>query len=204
MQAEFPCDHIKPTNEPLSSDVYIIKGEKELWIFDAGSNDEACMKLNETEGKKNLIISHFHNDHTYNVRRVKFDNIYASGYTAERIKEYSDFITIVKNDIYIEDGDIKIHIFPIPSSHSKGSLALELNEEYIFMGDSAYAMQKNGVVVFNAGQVKAEIDRLKSLKADKVILSHEKRPVFRKETIIRNLERVYSKRKKDNPYIEVK
>ena len=133
--------HIGPTVEPLSSDSYIIKTDKseKTWIFDVGSNSDAMETLSSHPSHKNVIISHFHDDHTYNLRRVKFDRVYVSAYSAKHIKECISDYSVVEDDIYIEDGDLKIHIFEIPSSHSKGCLGLEINEEYAFLGDAAYA-----------------------------------------------------------------
>lgn len=200
----FPWTHIEASSDPLSADVFIIKGEKEYWLYDAGASDEAFTFLESLDGAKNVIISHFHNDHSFNLKRISFDKAFVTSYSSKHINESITEFTKVDSDFYYEDQAVKIHIFELPSSHCKGCLGLELDEKYAFIGDAAYAFFRDGKVLFNAGLVKAEIEVLKKLKADMVILSHEKRLVYRKETIIRNLERVYSQREKDNPYIELK
>jgi len=201
MNREYPWMHIESGLEPLSSDLFIIKGEKEYWIFDAGNNDAAADAVNALEGKKNLIISHFHEDHIGNIRRVKFDNVYVTKFTSKYVEEFADNITIITETTVINDGDVSLSVIPMPSSHSKGSLALELNGEYVFMGDSAYGAGKDGKVQYNVSLLKAQTELLKKLDCTYCVISHEQRPVYRRETIIRNFDRIYLKREKDSAFI---
>ena len=107
----------------------------------------------------------------------------------------------MEEDIYVDDGELSLHIFPLPSSHAKGSLALEVNNKYCFLGDGIYAMQKGSGQLYNAGLLREEIEVLKNVKADKFMCSH-KTPFERpKKVVIRWLESIYNKREKDNPYI---
>lgn len=200
---DFPFIHIAACDEPLSSDVFIIKGQKATWIFDAGNGEPYASKLNKTEGERNLILSHFHSDHTENVKTVSFSKIYAGKYTIQHIEEYAENAVIVNEDLFIKDGDLNLHIFPMPASHSKGSVAMEINDEYIFMGDAAYACRKDGKLVYNASKLREQIDTLKALKGNKCVLSHERKLVYRKQTVILNLERILKKQEKNNPYIEL-
>ncbi|MFQ7394619.1 MAG: hypothetical protein ACLRMX_05445 [Lachnospira eligens] len=74
--------------------------------------------------------------------------------------------TVVEDDIYIQDGDVSLHIFPLPSSHAKGCVALEVNSDNNFLGDALYAMQKCGHnTLYNAGILKEEINVLQNIKA---------------------------------------
>lgn len=198
-----PWEHIESTLEPLSADVYIIKGLSKTWIYDVGSNNDALEALSHINGDTNVIISHFHADHSFNLSKVKFNKVYVSQYSSKHIKDSLNDFCIVSDDVFIEDGDLKLHIFELPSSHCKGCLGLEINNEYAFIGDGAYAFRKEGNTLFNAGKLKEEIVKLKSLKADRLVLSHEKRAVYRKDTVIRNFERIYSMRKKNEPYINI-
>lgn len=201
MEKEYPWIRIKPTEEPLSSDSYIIKGEKEYWIYDAGAGDLNFGAISKLDGTKNLIISHFHIDHIGNLNRLSFDNIYATKYTGKYIPENAGPVTIVDSKIDIADGNVMLSIVPMPSSHSKGSLSMVLNDEYIFMGDSAYGSGRDGHVAFNVSLLKEQTDLLKFLNPEYCVLSHEERNVYHKTSIIRNFERIYEKREKDNPYV---
>ena len=72
---------------------------------------------------------------------------------------------MIEEDTWFQDGDVWLHLFPIPSSHAKGSLALEVDETWCFLGDAAYATQKNGQTVYNAERLLAEIRVLKNVRA---------------------------------------
>lgn len=198
---DLPFEYFPACDEPLSADVFIFKGAKENWVFDVGNGEPYSSKLNELSSPKNAVLSHFHGDHTANMKTVSFSNIYAGKYTAQYIKDYAPNVTVVDEDIFIEDGDLKLHIFRMPSSHCKSSVALEVNDEYIFMGDSAYGCIKDEKTVFNVSSLYEQIEVLKSLKGTRCVLSHERRLVFRKETIIRNMERVLKKQEKNNPFV---
>ena len=108
------------------------------------------------------------------------------------------------------DGKLKLEIIPMPSSHSKGSLALIVNDEYIFMGDSTYCKyvpKKEGVeehVEYNVQKLKEQIDLLKSIKADKCLVSHEKRIMRPKKVVIRQLEAIYNRRQPGENVIVLK
>lgn len=108
------------------------------------------------------------------------------------------------------DGKLKLEIIPMPSSHSKGSLALVVNDEYIFMGDSTYCKyvpKKEGVeehVEYNVQKLKEQIDLLKSIKADKCLVSHEKRIMRPKKVVIRQLEAIYNRRQPGENVIVLK
>jgi len=79
--------------------------------------------------------------------------------------------------------------------------ALEVNNEYCFLGDGLYAMQKGFQSLYNTGILKEEIDVLKKVKAKNFMCSH-KTPFGRsKAGVIRWLESIYDMRTKDNPYI---
>ena len=132
--------YVTSGENPLSSDVILIYGDKATWVFDVGANDEAFDTIehliyetlsekewniqNELTGKRdvNIVISHFHRDHMGNLERIakipatgNRVNLYVSSYT----NRYCKSGNIVDKEITIDDG-VKIRIFPMESSHSKG------------------------------------------------------------------------------------
>lgn len=183
---------------PLSADVCIIAVNKAVWIFDVGSNDEAAELINGIRGEKRAVLSHFHADHTANISRISCDKIYCGGFTRKKLASAgnADIFTVDK-DLYFEGG---IRLFPIPSDHAKGCVGLEFGD-FAFLGDSVYCHVKDGKAVYNAGQLQALIKALKSLKADKLLLSHNQPLECHRETEISKLEEIYSLRKKNEPYI---
>jgi len=104
--------------------------------------------------------------------------------------------------IKISDG-ISIEIHHVPNSHSKGSLLLQVNGEYIFIGDSLYSKVEEDTYVYNAQLLKEEMELLKKLQGSRIFSSHEARPLKAKEGVLRFLEQIYAKREKNTAYIRV-
>lgn len=75
-----------------------------------------------------------------------------------------------------EEKALGIHIFRIPSSHAKGCLGLEINEDYAFLGDSVYPGTGKGTPYYNPQILYEEIKLLSAIKAKQFLLSH-KRPM---------------------------
>ena len=82
--------YIPASMNPLSADVAFIKTENATWIFDAGSSDEAFDAISAVQGNKNIVLSHFHPDHTANVTRLEFDNLFMSNHTARYFRDITD------------------------------------------------------------------------------------------------------------------
>ena len=251
--------YIPSCEKPLSSEVGIVRGDRFTYIYDTGSIPETLEFLQSLNGQCDIVISHFHGDHTWwltghkrgdegveendNIsliyERPKFRRLYigsltkkyipdgdvisvptmissSSGLrfsTEERIitgKEVSaegkitpDAETARANPVEKYDG-VKIDIYPIPNSHCKGALLMMVDDEYAFIGDSSYCMEKDGRPMYNSQLLKAEIDLLESIPADKLLVSHDRKFVRNKAVVLRQLKTIYSHRTTDSPYICVK
>lgn len=180
--------YIKATENPLSADVGIFEGDEFCWIFDVGADESVPTSLSEIEKPKNAVISHFHPDHMGNLEHVGFREVFLGANTFK----YAKRGTVVNEDIFIDDGE-KIHVFPLPSSHAKGSLGMEIGE-FAFLGDATYATMKQGRVCYNASVLKEEIAVLKNLSAKFFLISHDEKFIRPKEEVIGELEEIYSKR----------
>ncbi len=219
---------------PLSADVYAIRGETVWWIFDVGASDEAADFINNLpcDGvvpgtaplKKNIVISHFHRDHFFNLPRVHFDNLYVGRETFRhcdetiralgtrgRSQSSSSSVTVVESPLQFEDG-IRVKIMPIPNSHAKGSLIFIVGDapaqdaadatsrgardSIAFLGDSTYpTVGHNGPDSYNAQLLLEQIRFLKSLDAKSFIMSHRRFLPREKDTVIQFLEGIYEHRK---------
>ncbi len=191
--------YLKASENPLSADIGIVKGCHSTYLFDLGNSQEALQLLETLSAdRKELkaILSHFHPDHTGNLSKIKLAEIYVGANTYG----YTHCGQIVNEDIYIEDG-IRLHIFPLPSSHAKGCLGLEVNGEYAFLGDATYSTKKDGKIVYNATLLADEMRVLEKLKAKYFLLSHREKFVQRKEDVLRQLHKIYDRRVKGEPYI---
>ena len=193
--------YITPAIKPLSANVSVIEGEKYLWVYDVGSNEnipEMLAEISKQKGKKiKIILSHFHPDHIANVQHIKWESLYQGKNTYK----YTHIGEIVESDINVDETDIKLRIFQMPSSHAKGSLALLVNNKYCLLGDALYPAHKGDKTVYNAGILKQQIDILKKMAAPYVLLSHREPFVQKKQAVISWLEKIYAMREKNEPWI---
>ncbi len=185
--------------EPLAADVGIVEGSTYTWLFDLGPHASAIQNLQALNPPKPfcLALSHFHQDHMAGWNQLPLQELYVGKHT----HKYTHSGTVVDSDLYIDDG-VKLHFFPLPSSHAKGSLGLEVDETYAFLGDGIYPMQKDDRSVYNANLLADQLRVLRSLKAKFFLLSHDEPFVHRKEDVLSELEAVYAKRQSQSMYIE--
>lgn len=185
--------YIEASDDPLCADIGIIRRDDGIWLYDVGNGERNIAGLN---GSYHVVLSHFHADHTGNIDRIHAEQLYVSRETYDHIHRGE----IVREDVYTGG----IHIFPLPSSHTKGSLGLEADEAYAFVGDGLYCKVKDGFYVYNAQLLQAEIEVLARLKAPKLLVSHFKGLIRDKDEVIEELKEIYGKREKDSPEIRVR
>ena len=184
--------YIEATEEPLSADIGMIRDGDTEWLYDVGNDERSLEGL---DGEYKVVLSHFHQDHTGNLDKVRTGELYVSGETFR----HTGRGTVVNGELTIGD----MRIFQIPSSHTKGCLGLEIGNEYAFVGDALYCKAKDGYYAYNSQLLKDEIEVLKQLKAQKLLVSHFQGLVRPKDEVIAELEEIYSMREKNNPEIRV-
>lgn len=188
--------YIEAVEEPLSADIGIIRAGGEVFLYDVGRGECNIAGL---DGEYNVVLSHFHPDHMGNLEFIKCKGLYVSKETYKHVNERCN----ASESIIVEDNmDIgNICIFPIPSSHAKGCLGLMVDDTYAFVGDALYGRVRAGYYTYNVQFLKEEIELLKALKADKLLISHYKGMVVEKAKIIERLLRIYDMRDKNNSEI---
>ena len=184
--------YIEATEDPLSADIGIIRDGGGIWLFDVG-NDPA--RITGLTDEYNVVLSHFHQDHAGSIDLIKTKELYLSKETYRHVNRG----TVVDMDIRIGG----IHIFPIPSSHTKGSLGLEVDESFAFIGDALYSKVKDGYYIFNAQLLKDEIRVLSGIKAPYFLVSHFKGLIRGKDEVIEELKEIYGMRNKNDNEIKV-
>lgn len=184
--------YLSATEFPLSADVVFITQKDCCWIFDVGTNEDAYNYIEEIALPKNIVFSHFHQDHVTNINRITYEKLYV-GLNKARFFPRQEILTEPK-----AFGNVKIT--PIVASHSKGSLVLQY-EDYAFLGDAIYPTEKNGLPCYNAQQLLDEIRILREIDAKYFCISHASVFVKSKENIIHHLEEIYKKRNGNEPYI---
>ncbi len=181
---------------PLSADVFRIQGDQTTWLFDVGAAPEVLEQIAQIGGKTAVVISHFHPDHMANLDKLDHDALYLGAFTHVKAGKG----TVIDGEVLTEDGR-RFRLFPIPSTHAKGCVGLEVDETWAFVGDSTYASAKEGRVFYNATLLKDTIDCLKKLKAPWIFLSHADPVMQRREDVLEMLKKIYAQRDPGSPEI---
>ncbi len=192
--------YIEKADSPLSADIGIIKDENACWLYDVGNGDAPIRGLN---GSCHVVLSHFHPDHIGNISRIHAQNLYLSKKTCDHIPKE----TLAACCVHIIAEPVRIgnlHIFPLPSSHAKGCLGLEVDGTYAFVGDALYCKAKNNSYVYNAQLLKEEIEVLQNLSASFLLVSHFKGLIRKKADVLEELETIYAMRTNGNPEITIR
>ena len=181
--------YIPASEDPLSSEVVFIESHSHTYIYDVGRNKCVADYILDIHNPV-IILSHFHGDHIENISRIGTPTLYVSKQTSK----YTHFGELILENKYICDGDINLRIFPLPSSHAKGCLGLEVNGEFAFLGDAVYGMShKAPGEEYNYQLLQNELQILKTLLADKIYLSHRFSSPTTKKGVLSFLEKHLSK-----------
>lgn len=193
IQISEKISYLASSEDPLSADVGIIRENGTTWLYDVGDGEQYIKK---TDDGYTVVLSHFHKDHTGNIDKVRAKELYLSKETYAHVGKG----IVVSEDIYVGN----LHVFPLPSSHAKGCLGLEVDSTYAFVGDAIYSKAKDGCLIFNAQLLREEIAVLKGLKASVLLVSHYDGLVRKKEDVIAELEEIYRMREKSSSEIRIK
>ena len=188
----FITDNISytPTSrEPLSAEVFFIKKNEKVHIYDVGNGEQYTEAINNIENKI-IVLSHFHPDHIYNLSKLENYILYQSKNTAKYTK-IQDYYTELNEDV---------SIFEIPSSHAKGCLAL-LVDGYLFVGDALYMSNKG---LYNVNALNMQIKLLESKDIDYVVCSHQLPNIKTKVEVLNELKNIYSQRNPKEQFIQIK
>jgi glyoxylase-like metal-dependent hydrolase (beta-lactamase superfamily II) len=188
--------YLPASEDPLSADVGIIHGERYEWIFDVGNNDEAAEMIGSIGRDKKIVLSHFHVDHAGNIKRTDCRDIYCGDYTYARLQMGTE----IKAPVTYYDGP-EITVFPIPSTHSRGAVGLEVDGEYAFIGDVVYGAEKHGREAYNVNLLKDMTVLLENLKAGTLLLSHDPSFARPKAEVVSKLKELYAMRSPGEAYI---
>ena len=179
--------YIPATENPLSADIGIIREGGQTWLYDVGDGAAAIDGLT---GSFQVVLSHFHQDHTGNLQRLNIQSLYVSGET----RRHTGIGTVVNEDLYFG----ALHLFPLPSSHCKGCLGLEVEGRYAFVGDALYCKTKNGAYTFSVQLVHDLLAVLKRLTAPDLLVSHFPGMIRPRAEVIAEFEALYAMRQPGN------
>lgn len=170
--------YLPATDDPLSADVYFIEGDKRCYIYDVGNCDTSLQLINQTDKEKVIILSHYHRDHTGNVERICYDNLYVGRKTYEIVGKG----TVVEDMLTINDG-VKIEIISCVSPHTEGSLIVNVDNQYTLIADLYFTRPP-----FNRERAMGMMEILKKIDTKYFVVSHqENEKVILKEKLIAEL-----------------
>ena len=172
--------YIPPLDEPLSANVVLIEGAEYLWVYDVGSTPDAVSVIKSYGKPVRAILSHFHPDHIANLEKLDCDEVYQ----CKNTYGYTHRGRIIEKEELIEDGELRLRLFPVSSCHAKGSLSLEVDDTWCFLGDAAYATRKNGSTVYNTGQLLELIRILENTGASYFLMSHHDPFLQKREEVL--------------------
>lgn len=175
----------------LSSDVFLIKGQENNYLFDVGCDKDLLNEIDMSKIKY-IFISHFHEDHVGLIPYFDVNKIYVSKYTFKKLNVGN----VISN--FIIDDNIHIEVKEIPSPHEKGSLIVIINNEVTLLGDAIYESSRG----YNVSKLYNLINYLKKINTKYFILSHKVR-LIKKDVLILYLEDLLSRQKKNEIYIKV-
>lgn len=174
--------YLPASSDPLSADVYFIEGDESCYLFDVGNNEAALQAISGAEKEKVVILSHYHKDHTGNIDKVDYKELYVGDLTKETIQRG----TVVTDKVVIHDG-VELVIQHCPSPHTKGSLIVTVNKEYTLIADLYFT--KAGYDKELADEM---LKKLETLDTKYFVVSHQQgENIFEKQKMITELKEYF-------------
>ncbi len=170
--------YLPASENPLSADVFLIRGDTHTYVYDVGSNDEAAHLLRSLPEPPIVILSHFHRDHTGNITRIPAERCYVGARTRKQL----GFGVLVEEPLTIEDG-VTLDIRPCVSPHVPGALIVTVNGTHTLIGDLHYSRPGEGL-----GEGKGMLRALTALNTEFFVPSHvQGTPVIPREQFLQEL-----------------
>ena len=170
--------YLPAANEPLSADVYCIKGDQYCYVYDVGNDDRSLRYINQIGKEKVVILSHHHKDHTGNIVGLHYRDLYVGKKTYEIIGKG----IIVEDALTINDG-VRIDVSHCVSPHTEGSLIITVDNEYTLIADLYFTRPP-----FEREKAIKMIETLRDIDTKYFVISHqENEKVVPKDKLITEL-----------------
>lgn len=131
--------YIEEDQRFICSRIGIVRGSKGTLFIDTGSSRQQLLLLDEMRTKgllpnpSYLAITHFHEDHVANFPYFSGAKVFGTKADTRRLRVDA----LVSEPTLLDLGDTKVRIVPLPNTHAKGSLLIDVNDgEAIFIGDA--------------------------------------------------------------------
>ena len=174
--------YLPASPDPLSADVYFIEGDANCYVFDVGNNEDALQAISATKKEKIVILSHYHKDHTGNIDKLTYKELYVGDLTLETIQKGM----VITDEVVIRDG-VELMIQHCPSPHTKGSLIVTVNKEYTLIADLYFTR-----VGYDKELADEMLKKLETLDTKHFVVSHQQgENVFEKQKLIAELKEYF-------------
>lgn len=169
---------VRPVEEPLSADAFIIEGDERYYVYDVGASDAAWRVIAALDKPVTVILSHFHCDHTANLARLAPEAVLAGARTCRQL----GIGTLVDMPLVLRDG-VTIEVRPCVSPHAPGCLIATVDGLYTLIGDLHYARPDTG-----QGEAKGMLNALRKLPTRFFIPSHQAgSPVIERDALLHDI-----------------
>lgn len=174
--------YLPASRDPLSAEVYCIRGRKGVYLYDVGNNEQSLAFIRSIPNVMSAVLSHHHKDHTGNLPKTGIKNIYVGDFTR---KEWNSG-TAVTQERELEEG---ISIIPCPSVHTQGSLLLNVFREYCLIGDLFFCRKPVPM-----DQARKMLEALARVDTQYFVFSHSGREgIYEKKIFLSELKREFEK-----------
>ncbi len=185
------------SEEPLSSDAAVMEGRERRYLFDVGARPEMLRELLAHPRPTVIMLSHFHPDHLGNLPLLPEAELLLSPHTLRYTKRGQ---TVAEEKSW--DDGMHFRLFPFPSAHAKGCLALELDGEAVLVGDAFCPTQKGGRTVYNVQALAGQLAILQASPAERILCGHRMDRPLPKAEVLRTLTMLYERRCPGDPWVE--
>jgi len=173
--------YVPAEEEPLSSDVFLIRGRHYTYVYDVGSSQAARHQLQREEKPLVIMLSHLHADHTANLACLTYAKLYVGGKTRQKLRVGE---TLSEDALCFQDG-VNLELRRCPSVHENGSLILTVNREYSLLGDLIYPLHKP-----DPSLALAMLKQLSAIETRYFVVSHRKEKVFERDAFLRMVKQL--------------
>ncbi len=200
----------------IGINIYVILNNEEAIIIDTGYLRHFIKVIADLNLKniiiKTVILTHFHPDHIGGLKRLQDKNIIGSIFARDTLKLYNKDITAYLPKTVVVD-QMKLNfgrhtlLLKINQGHSVDGLLIELNKQYLFVGDDIISNNEGEKVLPfpSLGDVDAHIASLKliiSKLGNKTVLPSHGLPLVGDEAVLNDIisRLTYLYYLKENPH----